>query len=198
MSVQHYCPSCGSKTNSNSKFCESCGLELYLNESLSDDSLEFRKNKEDFKKADELSKPLKYAEDGDRFIAYIIDCILFSAIGRIIGLIFGIPLRMEMVGTFWNDNWPVIFASFLYLFLFEAFNNGQTLGKMVLKIQTVDEKSMEKITIRQAALHTVGKLFIPIDVILGLISRDKSESELEKNQVRFTQRISHTSVISLK
>ena len=31
MSVQHFCPSCGSKTNPNSEFCEVCGLELFSN-----------------------------------------------------------------------------------------------------------------------------------------------------------------------
>ena len=36
MSVQHFCPQCGNKNNPNSEFCESCGLELFSNESLDD------------------------------------------------------------------------------------------------------------------------------------------------------------------
>ncbi|MHA1476285.1 MAG: RDD family protein, partial [Promethearchaeota archaeon] len=105
---------------------------------------------------------------------------------------------IDLVSTLWNNSWPVVGVSFLYLFLFEAFNNGQTLGKMVLKIQTVDENTLGKITTKQAALHTIGKLFLPLDVIIGLISRDKAVSQMEKNQVRFSQKFSHTSVISLK
>ena len=105
---------------------------------------------------------------------------------------------LDLVSTLWNNSWPVVGVSFLYLFFFEAFNNGQTLGKMVMKIQTVDENTFGTITHKQAALHTIGKLFLPIDVIIGLIQRDKSESEMEKNQVRFSQKFSHTSVISLK
>ncbi len=193
MSIQKYCPQCGNKINSNSEFCESCGLELFSNQqvetNISQDNNEVKSN---------FSKSTKYADDGDRLVAYIIDGVLFSVIGSLFGLIFGMSWKFDLVSSMWNNSWPVIAVSFLYLFLLEAFNNGQTLGKMILKIQTVDENTFGKITTKQAALHTIGKLFLPLDVIIGLISRDKSESAMEKNQVRFSQKFSHTSVISLK
>ncbi len=198
MSVQHFCPSCGSKTNLNSEFCESCGLELFSNESLDDKFSESNTNQDNNEVKSKGSKPIKYADDGNRLVAYLIDGILFSVIGSFFGLILGTSWNFDLVSSMWNNSWPVIGVSFLYLFLFEAFNNGQTLGKVIMKIQTVDEKSFGDITHKQAALHTIGKLFLPLDIIIGLISRDKSESELEKNQVRFTQKFSHTSVISLK
>ena len=198
MSVQHFCPQCGNKSNPNSEFCESCGLELFLNNSVDDKTSESNVSQDNNEVKSNSSKPIKYAGDGDRFVAYIIDGILFSVIGSLFGLIFGIPWDVDLVSSMWNNSWPVIGVSFLYLFLFEAFNNGTTLGKMVMKIQTVDETSFGEISHKPAALHTIGKLFLPLDVIIGLISRDKSESEMEKNQVRFTQKFSHTSVISLK
>ena len=199
MSAQHFCPSCGSKTNPNSDFCESCGLKLFSNESIDEKQISDSNISRDTDGVkSKISKPIKYANDGDRLVAYIIDGILFSVIGSFLGLIFGTSWDFDLVSSMWNNSWPVIGISFLYLFLFEALNNGQTLGKMILKIQTVDEKTFGKITTQQAALHTIGKLFLPLDVIIGLISRDKSESEMEKNQVRFTQKFSHTSVISLK
>ena len=198
MSVQHFCPQCGNKINPNSEFCESCGLELFSNKHVDNKTSESNISQDNDDVKGNISKPIKYADDGDRLVAYIIDGILFSALGRLIGLIFGIPLSIDLVGSFWNNNWPVVAISFLYLFLFEAFNNGQTIGKMIFKIRTVDEKSFGKITPKQAVLHIIGKLFIVIDVIIGLIARDKTESGMEKNQVRFTQKFSHTSVISLK
>ena len=198
MSVQHFCPQCGNKNNPNSEFCESCGLELFSTKHVDNKSPGSNVNQDNNEVIGQDSKPIKYADDGDRLVAYIIDGILFSVIGSLFGLIFGISGDFDLVSSMWNNNWPVIVVSFLYLFLFEAFNNGQTLGKMIFKIQTVDEKTFGKITNKQAALHTIGKLFLPIDIIIGLISRDKSESEMEKNQVRFTQKFSHTSVISLK
>ena len=198
MSVQHFCPQCGNKNNPNSEFCESCGLELFLNNSVDDKTSESNVSQDNNEVRSNSSKPIKYAGDGDRFVAYIIDGILFSVIGSLFGLIFGIPWDVDLVSSMWNNSWPVIGVSFLYLFLFEAFNNGTTLGKMVMKIQTVDETNFGEITHKQAALHTIGKLFLPLDIIIGLISRDKVESEMEKNQVRFTQKFSQTSVISLK
>ncbi len=198
MSVQHFCPQCGNENKPNSEFCESCGLDLFSNKHVDDKIPESNTSQNNDDVKSNISIPTKYAKDGDRLVAYIVDGILFSVIGKLIGLIFGTPLSIDLVGSFWNNNWPVVAISFLYLFLFEAFNNGQTIGKMIFKIRTVDEKSFGKITIQQAALHTIGKLFIAIDVIIGLIARDKTESGMEKNQVRFTQKFSHTSVISLK
>ncbi len=198
MSVQHFCPQCGSKINQSSQFCEACGLELFSNKPLVDKILKSNNNQEKNEIKNNNPKSIKYASDGDRLVAYIIDGILFSVIGSFFGLIMGISSDFDLVSTLWNNNWPIVAVSFLYLFLFEVFNNGQTLGKMIFKIQTVDEKTFGKITNKQAALHTIGKLFLPIDVIIGLISRDKSESKMEKNQVRFTQKFSQTSVISLK
>jgi hypothetical protein len=197
MSVQHFCPSCGSKTNPNSEFCEVCGLELFSNKHEDNKSQESNTSQVNNEIISKSYKSTKYANDGDRLVAYLIDGVLFSAIGSFLGLIFGISWKIDLVSSLWNNSWPVIGVSFLYLFFFEAYN-GQTLGKMVMKIQTVDDKSFGKITTKQAALHTIGKLFLPLDIIIGLISRDKSESKMEKNQVRFTQKFSQTSVISLK
>jgi len=198
MSVQHFCPSCGSKTNPNSEFCEACGLELFLNKHKDDKTQESNTNQDNSEVKRSSYKSKKYASDSDRLFAYFIDGILFSAIGSLFGLIFGISWKFDLVSSMWNNTWPVITVSFLYLFLLEYLNNGQTVGKMILNIQTVDENTFGKITSKQAALHTIGKLFLPLDIIIGLISRDKSESDMEKNQVRFTQKFSHTSVTSLK
>ncbi|QEE17094.1 RDD family protein [Promethearchaeum syntrophicum] len=198
MSVQHFCPQCGNKNNLNSEFCESCGLELFSFKHVDDKNPESKVNLDNSDLHSIGSKPLKYADDGDRFVAYIIDGILFSVIGSLFGLIFGISWNFDLVSSMWNSSWPVIGVSFLYLFLLENLNHGQTIGKMILKIQTVDEKTLGKITPRQAALHTLGKLFLPLDIIIGLISRDKAVSQMEKNQVRFSQKFSHTSVVSLK
>jgi hypothetical protein len=70
---------------------------------------------------------------------------------------------------------------------------------MVMKIKTVDEVTFGNITAQQALLHVIGKaFFLPIDVIIGLIMRDSDKKDLTKTdtqQVRLTQRFSHTVVI---
>jgi hypothetical protein len=66
---------------------------------------------------------------------------------------------------------------------------------MAMRIQTVDSRNFEPINAQQAAIHTLGKvLFLPLDVIIGLIVKD-DDSAQEDNEIRVTQNFAKTSVV---
>ncbi len=194
-----YCPSCGASNLAENQFCEKCGSGLTMNvNSVSEEMSEpeMISIEDTYAAADQSEKQVKYAEFGERFIAYLIDGFLFSFIGRLVGLIFSIPLSSwGLGGNLFKDNWPTLVVGFLYLFACEVFMHGQTLGKMIMHIKTVDDQSFQELSYQQAAFHIVGKVFIlPFDLIIGAFTKE-NDSLLEENRIRFTQRFSHTSVI---
>ncbi|GAG53787.1 unnamed protein product, partial [marine sediment metagenome] len=130
---------------------------------------------------------VKYADLGERFLALLIDGIIISVLMSLIGFSIGFGG--------WTRNTLNILVGFLYFILFEARNNGQTLGKMAIHIRTVGPNG-QAISPAQAAIHVVGKVFfLPIDVFLGLITKDRHPSDYHK--YRITQNISNTSVIKV-
>lgn len=82
---------------------------------------------------------------------------------------------------------------FHYFWLMETLTGGKTLGKYVVKIRTVDEKSLEPTTTARYAINNLTKatIILILDVIFGLFLRQ----DAEKGQIRHTQQISHTIVI---
>jgi len=87
--------------------------------------------------------------------------------------------------------------NFVYLFGMEMANNGagQTIGKRIMGIKTVDAATLGPITPRQALIHCVGKLLVVVDVIIGVITKEKSEPD--KQDLRIMQRVAGTSVIKI-
>jgi uncharacterized RDD family membrane protein YckC len=81
-------------------------------------------------------------------------------------------------------------AFFGYWTYFES-TSGQSIGKRLLKIKTID-LSGNRIDIKSAAIESFGKAFLlPIDVILGWIFTNNKRQ-------RIFNRISNTVVIKLK
>lgn len=192
----HYCPSCGFKNTAGAKFCEGCGGSLQSSideeEFQSTTTVEMVDNT-----PSEAPSNVNYAEFGDRLVAFFIDGIVFQVITSFFGLIVGRNWVFGL-GTSWTDSVPSILFGFLYFFLFEAYNHGQTLGKMAMKLRTVDDQTFKEPTPSQAALHSIGKnIALFVDLVVGLIVREEKRSLQENNQVRFTQRYSRTSVIKL-
>jgi uncharacterized RDD family membrane protein YckC len=82
-------------------------------------------------------------------------------------------------------------AFFGYWTYFE-FTSGQSIGKRLLKIKTIDLSGDNRIDIKSAAIESFGKAFLlPIDVILGWIFTNNKRQ-------RIFNRISNTIVIKLK
>jgi uncharacterized RDD family membrane protein YckC len=82
-------------------------------------------------------------------------------------------------------------AFFGYWTYFES-TSGQSIGKRLLKIKTIDLSDDNRIDIKSAAIESFGKAFLlRIDVILGWIFTNNKRQ-------RIFNRISNTIVIKLK
>ena len=121
------------------------------------------------------SKEIILASWGDRFLAWLIDFILVSIALAILFSAIAIPIWF----FYYDDD------------MTESTTSGQSIGKRLLKIKTVD-LSGNRIDIKSAAIESFGKAFLlPIDVILGWIFTNNKRQ-------RVFSRISDTIVIKLK
>lgn len=142
---------------------------------------------------------VQYADLSYRLVAWILDVILISVITNIIFIIINpidiwrVPFTYIDPIYWWMTNSIQFAIGFLYHWGFESFNNGQTLGKMALKLRTVDENTMQVASKGNYALNNLFKgsaLFI-VDLIIGFfVSYDS-----EKRKIRIMQDVSKTVVI---
>jgi hypothetical protein len=132
----------------------------------------------------------KLAEWKDRFFAWLIDVIIVSIV---IQIMYGIS------GSSGYDlkSFPLrSLAFFLYWTFFETIK-GQSIGKIVLKLKTIElaegrKKEEIPINIKSAAIESFGKSFLlPIDLILGWIFTNKYRQ-------RIFNRLSNTVVVKLE
>lgn len=100
--------------------------------------------------------------------------------------------RFADVDAFWGTaRWAITSTAFFAYWTFFESTKGQSIGKMVLKIKTVDLAG-RPIDVGSAAIQSFGKAFLlPIDVILGWIFTN------HKRQ-RIFNRASDTIVVKLK
>ena len=190
-----YCPKCGNKLETDSIFCDACGTDLRTRK----DVVEKSESKVQYERSIQPT-PLKatqgvtYAEFLHRFVAIFID-------GIIIGIISG-PITWAFFPFSWMKPWAVWWQSslisyligFLYFWLLESYNKGQTIGKLALKLRTVDEKTFKPTTPEKYALNNLLKaaffLFI-IDFIIGILSNSGDP----RKRLRIMQNVSETVVI---
>src|ERR671919_2742024 len=152
---------------------------------------------------EEKKKPRQIilANWGDRLLAWIVDFILVSIALAVLFAAITIPIwffqyddEMTAARAYQNVQ-PLHYiisslAFFGYWTYFES-TSGQSIGKRLLKIKTID-LSGDKIDIKSAAIESFGKAFLlPIDVILGWIFTNNKRQ-------RIFSRISNTIVIKSK
>ncbi|MFW9819272.1 MAG: RDD family protein [Candidatus Thorarchaeota archaeon] len=184
MSIK-FCPKCGNELEPNATFCPFCGTDLGI--------------EEEEIKID--STKVEYAGFWNRFIALIIDTIIISLIGSTISLIIfvsWIPFNIfDPLGGWWTVSFPFDWLlGFLYYWGLEAGKNGQTVGKMAMKIRTVDENTLSLSSSRNYAINNIFKSspFLIIDFLIGII-KNSGDS---KRRIRVMQNISETVVITAK
>jgi uncharacterized RDD family membrane protein YckC len=150
------------------------------------------------------SREIILASWGDRFLAWIVDfvlvsialAVLFSAIAIPIWFFYYYDDDMTAAARAYQNVQPLhyIISSLAFLGYWTYFEStsGQSIGKRLLKIKTIDISGDNRIDIKRAAIESFGKSFLlPIDVILGLIfTNDKRQ--------RIFNRLSNTIVIKLK
>ncbi|MGD1834846.1 MAG: RDD family protein [Nitrososphaeraceae archaeon] len=133
----------------------------------------------------------------DRFFAWLIDYLIIT-----------IPLLL-LSGTFYVDEtsseqtdieitsdiqleYFIVNFVFLVYWTYFEYTTGQSLGKKILKLKTIDINGYSLPTLKSALIESAGKSFLlPIDLILGLIFTNK-------NRQRIFNRLSNTIVIKLK
>lgn len=209
MSETIYCPMCGTQNGKSAKFCVACGATLqdrtpseqtYVEPSpsgmASPSPSTVMPNQPQPTIVNNVAPQMapsnvRFADDGTRFVAFIIDSIILGIFTSILGYHGDFSMMMM---TDYGSRAIDIVVSLAYFWLLEAFNHGQTLGKMIMKIRTVDERSKGPINPGQALLHVLGKvLFLPLDIIIAwFVGKTTPE---EKSQVRVSQRLSKTVVI---
>jgi len=122
---------------------------------------------------------------GERAIAYIIDIML---LGFVVGW-FALP-GLRLIPYVWGGemmNWiPFVdlgFRNIIYFvyWLFMEQTYGQSLGKMVMKLEVVDVDG-ERLDMTQTAIQAAGKAFLlPLDLILGWFMYPSLQQRLFNN-----------------
>jgi uncharacterized RDD family membrane protein YckC len=156
-----YCKNCGEEVPSGSAYCAKCGARV------------------------EAQTGLVLATWGERLIAYIIDTMLLG----FILVWFALP-GFRLLPMVWGGdmlNWiPFVdfgFRNIIYFvyWLFMEQTYGQSLGKMVMRIEVTDLYGGH-LDINQAAIQALGKAFLlPLDLILGLIMYPSMQQRLFNN-----------------
>lgn len=138
----------------------------------------------------------------DRFFAWLIDFVIVQvALGVVLAAVafpFWFTADFDRIDRWFGPgpfDGPVSYAItstafFAYWTFFES-TRGQSIGKMVLKLKTVDLAGRSAST-RSVAIQSFGKAFLlPLDVILGWIfTNDKRQ--------RIFNRASDTVVVKIK
>ena len=184
-----FCPKCGNKLESDTSFCDACGADLRERPEKTETVPEQKVQPT----AEKIPGDADYADFIPRLVAIIIDGIIISIIGWLILL----PINFNPLRMFWQSYFVNYAIGFLYYFLLEAFNKGQTLGKAALKLRTVDEKTFKPTTPDKYALNNLlkaGSFLLFIDFIVGILMN----SGKPERRLRLMQNVSETVVISIK
>jgi uncharacterized RDD family membrane protein YckC len=138
----------------------------------------------------------------DRFLAWLIDfilvsialAVLFSAIAFPIWFFYYNNDDMTAARAYQSVqplHYIISSAAFFGYWTYFEYTSGQSIGKRVLKIKTVD-LSGNRIDVKNAAIESFGKAFLlPIDVMLGWIFTNNKRQ-------RIFSRIGGTIVIKLR
>ena len=199
-----YCPKCGNKLDKiDSQFCDTCGADLTTRIEVSEVTPTVKTEVPQKQPVQTVEKIVPsgvvYGDFWPRFGAIIIDGIIISIISWVISFLIFLPFFFYNpfgLRRWWFTfpfNWII---GFLYFWLLETYNDGQTLGKAALNLRTVDEKTLGPATQANYALNNLlkGGGFLIIDFIIGII---KNSGEPEK-RLRIMQNVSETVVISTK
>ncbi len=187
-----FCPKCGEKLEENAKFCNSCGADLK-------NQLETPSQTISAKKTQAITpEGAQYSKLGPRLIAIFIDSIIISVIGSSISWVF-IPyniLNPWNIAFNWLNNLITYVIGFIYFWGLESYNKGQTIGKIALKLRTVDATTLQVAEPGKNAINTLAKpsAFLILDFLIGIFSNTGDP----KKRIRILQNISNTVVISEK
>ena len=189
----NFCPSCGSKLVADIKFCPSCGYEVTEKDLDKAKATKPQIPVESTSSTQVKKGPHVYAGFWERFFALIIDSIIMGIVSWAITTPLGLgatwPFNLQTMMLNQAVSWLLYF---LYYFLLEAFNEGQTLGKMALSIRTVNENSFEPTNTSNYIINNLSRgAFLILDFIIGFLVNYGDENR----RLRLLQNASRTVVI---
>ncbi|MHA2007661.1 MAG: RDD family protein [Promethearchaeota archaeon] len=187
------CPKCGNKLEPNASYCDSCGADLRLEQSSVETPTTAEiKSPQTPKMA---SDSVQYADFLPRLIAIIIDGIIVSIIGSSLSWIINPYNILDPWGFAfnWLNNLLSYLIGFVYFWALESYNKGQTLGKMAMKLRTVDANTLQVADPGKNAINNLAKPsgFLILDLIIGVLTNSGDPQK----RIRILQNISDTVVI---
>jgi len=116
---------------------------------------------------------------------YLLEPIFFY---NIFGVVIGEPFRLWLLTL-----GPFSLLFFLYTIAMEYYY-GQTLGKILLKLEVVSKTTGERPPIRDVVISALGRAFLlPLDLIFGVVLHGNHQTPDLRQ--RFSQKLSHTLII---
>ena len=188
-----FCPKCGNELEPNASFCDSCGADLKIKQNaVETPTVAVTKPPQTPKLT---SESVQYADFFPRLVAIIIDGIIIGIIGSSLSWII-IPyniLNPWNMAFNWLSNLINYFIGFVYFWGLESYNNGQTLGKMAMKLRTVDANTLQVADPGKVAINNLAKPsgLLILDLIIGAIVHSGDPQK----RIRILQHFSETAVI---
>jgi len=186
-----YCPHCGTALDDPSaKFCPNCGaaIDVAVTPTAEAPPPPPPPQTEVPPPPSAPEEQVVYAGFVDRLLAVILDAIIIGFVSWI-GFFAIIGSAMNYFGLGGLFAWLL---AFLYFWALESFNEGQTIGKIALKIRTVDEYSFEPATPGNLVVNNLSRAWwIILDFIIGILANRGDE----KKRLRILQNLSKTVVI---
>lgn len=110
---------------------------------------------------------MQYVGFWRRFVAALLDGIILSVLGGILGALLGGESVSFTAGGF-STNWMYIVLSILYSVGYQGYA-GQTLGKKVMGIKVVDEKGQKPSYFTFFLREIIGKFVSAIILFIGYL-----------------------------
>ena len=172
-----YCKKCGNEIPEGAKFCPKCGTPTSTEAPVMSTT----------PTTTYYTSEAPLASWGERFVAWLIDAIIVTVVMGIITAIIGIIgffSGFSFTSIFNFINWlPAISVNGIVIFFYWMFmeaSNGQSIGKMVMRIK-VTRVDGSPINMGQAAIESIGKAFFPIlvlDCLIGWLVYPKNRQRL--------------------
>lgn len=105
-----------------------------------------------------------YAGFTSRFFAYLVDMLIIGFVRSVFALIFGFSVFHPSVDIIWFGS----ISGLLYFILMEGSKYQATIGKMVLRIQVVDQQGM-RISNKQAIVRNIAKILSAVIILIGFL-----------------------------
>ena len=161
-----YCASCGKELPVGATFCPACGKPVAASGAPSMGP-----------QPQGYSPPgmSNLASVGDRIVAIIIDTIILVVISSLLLVpLFFLGVFFGAFGFFYLFFFPVVVLPWLFGLLYFTYfegTTGQTPGKSIVKIRTVDAKTLKPLDFARAFVRNLLRIIdeLPFLYLLGLI-----------------------------